>query len=126
MTSLRLAIVIAAAALPSAAALAQPSGDLAASRKAGIVGERYDGYMGFAATPPDTVHRQVGAINIRRRSLYTGLAARRRVTVQVAGIAVGCEMLARVAVGEVYMLSDGVWRRRDPGETVALPAHCPR
>ena len=124
--TLRLAIILAAAALPASAALAQAPGDLAASRKAGIVGERYDGYMGFAATPSETVHRRVGAINIRRRALYTDLAARRRVTVQVAGIAVGCELLARVAVGEAYMLSDGVWRRRDPGETVALPAHCPR
>ena len=118
--------IMLATAVPGAPALAQAPNDVAASRKAGIVGERYDGYMGFAATPTETVRRQVGAINIRRRSLYTQLAARRRVTVQVAGIAAGCELLARVAVGEMYLLSDSVWRRREAGQSVPLPEHCPR
>ena len=125
MTGLKILLGLAAAALAVPAA-AQAPADLAAAQRAGIVGERYDGYLGFAATPSETVRRQVGAINIRRRVIYTGLAARRRVTVQVAGIATGCELLTRVRVGEVYMLADGVWRRRDAGEAVPLPQHCPR
>ena len=125
MTMLKILFGLAATALavPSAA---QSPANLAAAQRAGIVGERYDGYLGFAATPSDTVRRQVGAINIRRRVIYTGLAGRRRVTVQVAGIAAGCELLTRVRVGEAYMLADGVWRRRDPGEAIELPQHCPR
>ncbi len=123
---LLLQALLLAAAAPAVPAFAQAPGDVAAARRAGIVGERYDGYMGLVSNPTETVRRQVGAINIRRRSLYTQLAGRRRVTVQVAGIAAGCELLTRVAVGEAYMLSDGVWRRRNPGEVVALPEHCPR
>ena len=125
MTRLGILIGLAAAVLAVPAA-AQAPADLAAAQRAGIVGERYDGYLGFAAAPSEAVRRQVGSINIRRRVIYTGLASRRRVTVQVAGIATGCELLTRVRVGEVYMLADGVWRRRNPGEAVALPAHCPR
>ncbi len=117
--------VVLAAAI-AAPALAQTASDVAGARRAGMVGERYDGYLGLAANTSEAVRRQVGAINIRRRSLYTQLASRRRVTVQVASIAAGCELLARVAVGEVYMLSDGAWRRRNPGQAVPLPEHCPR
>lgn len=116
---------LAALALP-AAVTAQSPVDVASARRAGIVGERFDGYLGFAARPTETVRRQVGAINIRRRSIYTGLAGRRSVTVEVAAFATGCELLQRVAVGEVYMLADGAWRRRNTGETIPLPAHCPK
>ena len=120
---LRFMLFLGAAAL-AGSALSQAS-DLSSARKAGLVGERYDGYMGFAANAPESVRRQVGAINIRRRVLYTELAARRRVTVEVAGLAAGCELLTRVAVGEAYILGDAVWRRRNAGETVPLPGHCP-
>jgi uncharacterized protein len=117
------AIVLSAAAVP-AAAPAQAYGELAAARRAGQVGERYDGYLGMASAALPSVQRQVSAINIRRRSLYVELARRRGVTPQVAGLATGCELLVRVPVGEVYMLQDGVWRRRQVGQVVAQPSYC--
>lgn len=116
-------IAAAAAAIPSAAP-AQNYSELTAARRAGQVGERFDGYLGYAATPRARVQRQVSAINIRRRSLYVGLARRRNVTPEVAGIATGCELLRNLAVGEVYMLSDRVWRRRMPGQPPPRPAYC--
>jgi len=27
-------------------------------------------------------------------------------------------------VGEIYLLSDGVWRRRAPGQGAPVPAYC--
>jgi uncharacterized protein YdbL (DUF1318 family) len=121
---MRLWLALAAAVLVPGAVSAQSYPELAAARRAGQVGERYDGYLGYASTPSRQVQRQVGAINIRRRSLYVGLAQRRRVTPEVAGLATGCELLGRVAVGEVYMLQDGVWRRRAPGQSVPRPNYC--
>lgn len=118
-----LAAAALAAAVPSAAP-AQSYPELAAARRAGQVGERYDGYLGFAAPAPAQVQRQVSAINIRRRSLYVDLARRRGVTVQVAGLATGCELLKAVGVGEVYLLQDGVWRRRAAGQTIPSPSYC--
>jgi uncharacterized protein YdbL (DUF1318 family) len=103
---------------------AQSSADLAAARRAGQVGERFDGYMGYASTPSTVVQRQVAAVNIRRRSLYSGLAVRRGATTQAAGIATGCELLAGLAVGEAYMLPDGVWRRRRAGQPAPQPDYC--
>jgi uncharacterized protein len=117
------AIVLSAAAIP-AAAPAQAYGELAAARRAGQVGERYDGYLGMATAVLPSVQRQVSAINIRRRSLYVDLARRRGVTPQVAGLATGCELLVRVPVGEADMLEDGVWRRRQVGQVIAQPSYC--
>lgn len=114
---------VAAAATPTAA---QTGSMIAAARQAGTVGERYDGYLGFTAGAAAQVRRQVGAVNIRRRSLYTGLATRRNVNLQAVGIAAGCELLAEVRVGEVYMLSDGVWRKRLPGQPGPVPSYCAR
>jgi len=117
------AAILAASAAPAGS---QSSPAIAAARQAGIVGERFDGYLGFAARPSEEMRRQAGAINIKRRSLYTGLATRRGVTVEAVGIAAGCELLAQVAVGEAYMLNDGRWRRRSAGQPAPVPAYCGR
>ena len=95
-----------------------------AARAAGIVGERYDGYMGFIGTPSAAVRSQVSTINIRRRALYSNLAASRGASPQEVGITAGCQLLARVGVGEAYMLGDGVWRRRAAGQRTPEPDYC--
>lgn len=119
-------ILLAALALALAPAALAQGPVIAAARGAGTVGERFDGYLGYSANATAEARRQVGAVNIRRRSLYTGLATRRQVTVHEVGIAAGCELLAEVKVGESYMLSDGVWRRRGAGQAVPVPAYCNR
>ena len=118
-----LALAAASVLVPSAAP-AQNTPELAAARAAGQVGERFDGYLGLAAPTSPSVQRQVSSINIRRRSLYVGLAQRRGVTPQAAGIATGCELLILVQVGEVYLLQDNVWRRRQPGQRIVRPDYC--
>ena len=105
---------------------AQGSPELAAARAAGILGERFDGYLGYSAGAGETVRRQAGAINIKGRSLYSGLAARRNATVQEVGIAAGCQLLGQVKVGESYMLNDGAWRRRGAGQPAPVPSYCAR
>ena len=117
------AMSVATAPVP-AVAPAQAYAELGAARRAGQIGERYDGYLGLATQVSPAVQRQVSAINIRRRSLYVGLAKRRGVTPQVAGLATGCELLTQVQVGEVYLLQDGVWRRRQAGQIIAQPSYC--
>ena len=121
----RLLILAAAAGMmavgvPSAAQT--PAVD--AARQAGQVGERYDGYMGTLGAPSAVVRSQVSAINIRRRALYTNLAASRGVAPYEVGITAGCQLLARVQVGQAYMLADGRWRRRAPGQPAAVPEYC--
>jgi len=112
-----------ALAVAAAPALAQ-SPAVGQAIAAGQVGERYDGYMGFAGNPSPEVRRQVSAINIRRRNLYIGLAARRNVTPELVGMATACQLFAQLAPGEAYQLNDGIWRRRAAGQTVPLPDYC--
>jgi uncharacterized protein YdbL (DUF1318 family) len=122
--TIRLLFVGAAVAAAAVPVVAQVPPQLTAALRTGQVGERYDGYLGYAAPVPPAVQRQVGAINIRRRALYTDLATRRGVQPQDVGLATGCELLARVAVGQTYMLADGKWHRRDPGEAPPRPDYC--
>ena len=95
-----------------------------AARSAGVVGERYDGYLGAAGVLPPRLRAQVSAINIKRRALYSGLAARRGVAAQDVGIAAACALLGRIAVGETYLLAEGNWRRRAAGESAPRPDYC--
>ena len=116
-------LVCASLALPSAVQ-AQDSAAILAARRAGQVGERYDGYLGLVtATPSAELRRQVGAVNIRRRSLYSDLAARRGVTREEVGITAACSLLRRVAVGEYYLSGQGGWRRLAAGQS-AVPSYC--
>jgi uncharacterized protein YdbL (DUF1318 family) len=115
--------ILLAASLSAAPALAQAPG-IDAARASGAIGERYDGYLGIAEPVPPAVRTQVSGINIRRRSLYSNLAASRGASPQEVGITAGCQLLARVAVGQAYMLSDGTWRRRAAGQAAPVPDYC--
>ena len=117
------AAAVLASSLPAGSAAAQTPA-INAARQAGLVGERYDGYLGMSSGASATLRSQVGAVNIRRRTLYINLASSRRVSAQEVGITAGCTLLARVAVGEVYMLQDGVWRRRAAGQAAPTPDYC--
>lgn len=99
------------------------SADLQAAMADGIVGEKADGYLGLAKAAPAEIKAKVDAINIRRRAAYTPEAARRGVTLEEWAAAIGCKTLSgRVANGQAYQLSDGVWRVKSG--PIALPATC--
>jgi uncharacterized protein YdbL (DUF1318 family) len=119
MKRLLLAITLAAAG-PAAAQTPAVS----AARATGVVGERYDGYLGVAGPVSSAVRSQVGSINITRRSLYSNLAASKGVSPQDVGVTAGCQLLARVAVGEAYMWADGKWRKRSAGQAPPIPDYC--
>lgn len=105
-------------------AAAQMSPAIRAAKAAGQIGERYDGFLGYASYLPAAVRREVDAINIRRRSHYSRLAASRGVSPQEVGITAGCVTLRSVEAGEAYLLADNAWRRRAPGQSVPVPDYC--
>ncbi|MET0270639.1 MAG: YdbL family protein [Sphingomonas sp.] len=97
--------------------------DLQAAIAGGIVGEKADGYLGFAKPASGDIRAKVDAINIKRRAAYTPEAARRGVTLEEWAAAIGCKILAgRVSDGQAYQLTDGVWRVKSG--PIALPATC--
>ncbi len=105
---------------------AQSSPVIVAARAAGQVGERYDGYLGYVTTPSSQLRGQVESVNIRRRALYSDLAAKRGASRVEVGITAGCELLGSVAVGDAYLLGDNIWRRRMPSQAVPIPNYCRR
>ena len=116
----RLLVLVLVAAVPAAAQTPELNG----ARAAGALGERYDGYIGVSGAVPPIVRREVATINIQRRSLYSRLAASKGVSPQDVGITAGCQLLARVGVGEAYMWADGGWRRRAAGQSAPVPDYC--
>ena len=107
-------------------AMAQNSPAIRAAKAAGQVGERFDGFLGYASFLPANARRALDAVNIRRRAHYANLAAAKGVTPQEVGITAGCMTLASVQVGEAYLLADNAWRRRPEGESVPVPSYCRR
>ena len=105
-------------------AAAQMSPAIRAAKAAGQVGERYDGFLGYASFSPAAVRREVDAVNIRRRAHYARLAATRGVSPQEVGITAGCMTLRSVQVGEPYLLADNAWRRRAAGQSAPVPDYC--
>lgn len=121
-------ILLSLAALASlavpAVVLAQDPAAILAARRAGLIGERFDGYVGIVnPTAPAELRRQVAALNIRRRSLYANLAARKGVSPEEVGITAACSLLRRIGVGEYYLLGQGGWRRVAPGQS-PVPNYC--
>ena len=105
-------------------AAAQNSPAIRSAKAAGQVGERYDGYLGVAGAAPAQVRREVETINIRRRAHFANLAASRGVSPLEVGITAGCMTLGSVEVGQAYLLSDNVWRRRDARASAPVPPYC--
>ncbi|HWJ59598.1 MAG TPA: YdbL family protein [Sphingomicrobium sp.] len=113
---------ISALGFAAAAAAQTPAVDQA--RAAGVVGERYDGYLGIASAGSSALKSQVASINIRRRSLYSRLAAAKGASPQDVALTAGCQLLERVGVGQAYMLQDGQWKRRAAGQAAPVPDYC--
>ncbi len=119
-----LLIVLAAASLAMpASAPAQDPATIVAAKRAGQIGERYDGYIGYVIAPSPGLRRQVDAVNIRRRSLYSGLAVRKGVSPQEVGITAACSLLRRIPIGEYYFAAQGGWQRHVPGRS-PVPPYC--
>ena len=124
MRRLLLALLALASLAIPAAATAQDPAAIIAARRAGLIGERYDGYLGLVNPNVSAeLRRHVGAVNIRRRSLYSNLAARKGVSPEEVGITAACSLFRRIAVGEYYLPGQGGWRRVVSGVS-PLPAYC--
>ena len=124
MTKRRLLLVAALVLIAGPGQAETAASAVVRARAAGIVGERYDGYLGIVAGGSPLLRSQVQAINIRRRALYSQLANSRSVPLQEVGLTAACQLLATVGVGERYALSDNLWRARQRGQAAPVPDYC--
>ena len=94
-------------------------------RASGQAGEQADGYLGIVGSAPASLRAQVDAVNIKRRAYYTDLAARRGAKIEEVAATTACELFrSKVAPGQYYRGTDGVWRQRDGSAPVPTPAYC--
>ena len=121
---MRLILLIAGAVMLATPGSAQESISIMQARGAGLIGERFDGYLGFVTTPSEALRRQVNSINIRRRALYANLARQKGVSTEEVGITATCTLFGRIPVGGYYLTSDRGWLRRGPGQATPRPSYC--
>ena len=97
----------------------------AALRATGKVGEQADGYLGIVGSADAGLRAQVDAINIKRRTYSTDLAAKRNAKIEEVAAATACQLFSsKVQAGQYYRLPDGQWRQREAGESIPLPSYC--
>ena len=121
---MRFALMLVGVTMLATSVSAQETSAVMQARGAGVIGERFDGYVGFVTTPSESLRRQVNGINIRRRALYANLARRKGVSTEEVGITATCTLFARIPVGGYYLTSDRGWLRRGAGQAAPRPAYC--
>ena len=93
-------------------------------RSSGKAGEQADGYLGVVGSADASLRAQVDAINIQRRAYYTDLAGKRGAKIEEVAATTACELFrTKVAPGQYYRGTDGVWKKHEGG-AVPLPAYC--
>ncbi|MCP5432238.1 MAG: YdbL family protein [Alphaproteobacteria bacterium] len=91
-------------------ALARP---LEAERKAGLVGDQADGYLGVVKPPaPADVQRQVDELNLKRRNLYRDKAKELNTSLQAVEAIYGKQLYEQTPSGEYFRGSDGAWAKK--------------
>ena len=106
--ALALALVVGGGAAPPAAA-----GTLDQAKATGLVGERFDGYLGLVdANAPADVRALVEDINAQRRARYADIASNRGVPVDAVGKLTAEKVINGAPPGTYFMGPDGRWRRK--------------
>ncbi|WP_372018805.1 YdbL family protein [Tistrella mobilis] len=117
-TAARFIAVLLAAALPAAAvlplalpraAMAQEAG-LDALKAQGLVGERFDGYVGAVKSQTDAATQQViDRINLQRKDRYRAIAARRGASLSAVERIAGAQVIERAPSGTWVMPEGSGW-----------------
>ena len=112
----RFSSIVAAAVLVllgAAAALAQQGQILDGPRRAGTIGERFDGYA-VVRNPAEavTLAPLVGSVNAERRKIYTERAHAEKVPVDQIGRVYAAEIYRSAPAGTWFLKEDGQWIRK--------------
>ena len=115
----RLAAILLAASLPAAVtilplalprvAMAQETG-LDALKAEGLVGERFDGYVGAVKSGVDAATQQViDRINLQRKDRYRAIAAKRGAALSAVERIAGAQVIERAPSGTWVMPEGSGW-----------------
>ena len=79
---------------------------------AGRIGETIGGYLEAVTAVSDAERRAINEINIGRKSVYTNLAEKKGVSVDVIARLSGEKQLAKAAAGSMIMDESGRWTKK--------------
>ena len=87
--------------------------NLGGLKKAGWVGERPDGYLGFAKSDaPGNVQKVVRNINSKRRAEYQKIAKKNKTSLKSVELVIGAKLIKRARPGEYVMNAAGKWVKK--------------
>jgi uncharacterized protein YdbL (DUF1318 family) len=87
------------------------AGPLEDAKRAGLVGERADGYVG-TPKPSDEGRRLADEVNAKRREAYRDIGARNGATPGAVGALTGKRLIEQSPPGSWYMDEHGGWKRK--------------
>ena len=106
---LTLLLLIGAAGLGAGSATASP---IVEAKKAGLVGEQPDGYVGLVSgNAPAAVVALVREVNGKRRAAYLDIARQKGAPVEDVAALAAEKLFARAQPGD-YLLVNGQWVRK--------------
>ena len=112
--ALRIAAALVATLVVGLSSTSLAADDLDSAKRAGQVGERFDGYLGVVdAAAPVRIKALVENINTKRRKAYKKLADRNKVELEVIQGVAGTKAIERTKNGQFVMPSDSdSWQKR--------------
>lgn len=109
---MKLGMAAGALAVVATPLLAQRDPAYDAARKAGVIGEQSDGYLGVVGGASPDVVAMVKDLNIKRKAAYTDKAQQTNSTVEQFAFTSGCVQILRTVPGEKYQAPNGSWQTR--------------
>ena len=104
-TAIICVLTIAAASLAADLTLAQ-------AKSSGLVGEKYDGYLGAVGAPNAAVQSLIADVNGKRRTQYRRIADTNKITRKDVEQLAAQKAIDRTQAGGYVMGEDGRWRRK--------------
>ena len=80
----------------------------------GTIGEQADGYLGVVSgkSVDAQTKRTIDEVNIKRRAVYTQLAAQKGATVDQVAAVVAEKQVAKLPSGAYFQDASGAWKRK--------------
>lgn len=83
------------------------------AKRAGLVGEQSNGYLGVVEAPGTAETRAlVDGINARRRERYRSIAANNGIELEAVELLAGQKAIEKTPPGQFIRLASGPWRRK--------------
>ncbi len=96
-------------AVPAAAQASDAKAIVDAAKSEGLIGETAGGYLAVIASAPRDVVNAMNEINIRRKSLYTKLARKQNVQIDVVAAVTAEKIKGKASSGDKFLDKDGNW-----------------